>query len=45
MQLLVLLIGYVSSCVAFALGYNIIPPLFLVVTAMTIYILRAWDRR
>jgi hypothetical protein len=45
MQSLVLLIGYVASCVAFALGYNVIPPLFLVATALTVYALRAWDRR
>lgn len=45
MQALVLLVGYVCGAVALALGYALLPALFVLATALTIVALRAHDRR
>ena len=44
MQALVLLLGFACGAVTMALGYNALPALFVVVTALTIAALRAYDR-
>lgn len=45
MQALALLLGYALAAITMALGYNVMPALFVLVTAVTIVMLRAWDRR
>ena len=43
MQPLVLLIGYLLASISLALGYNVLPAIFVLATAVVIVWCRAYD--
>lgn len=45
MQSLTLAVGFFAASVTLALGYNAIPALSALITAVTIVLLREYDRR
>lgn len=45
MPALLLLVGFLWSSVALALGYTVLPPLLLLTTVATVWLSQRWDER